>query len=84
LEFCASCTSRTIWASAVSVPIRVARTRSVPWVDGCADHGEPGDDTGRLSPVTTDSSTSLSLLDHAVGGILSRADQQQIPAATTR
>ncbi len=31
-EFCASCTSRTIWASAVSAPTFVARTRSVPFL----------------------------------------------------
>ncbi len=62
LEFCASCTSSTIWASAVSLPTLVARTRRVPfllmvapmtWSPGCLC-------TGRLSPVTTDSSTSLS------------------------
>ena len=61
LEFCASCTSVTIWASAVSAPTRVARTRSVPVVLTVAPitcvPGPLG--TGRLSPVTIDSSTSL-------------------------
>ena len=32
LEFCACCTSATIWASAVSDPTLVARTRNVPVV----------------------------------------------------
>ena len=60
LEFCASCTSATICASAVSAPTLVARTRSVPVVLIDAPMtSEPGVfDTGRLSPVTIDSSTS--------------------------
>src|SRR5918992_940940 len=62
LEFWASWTSWTIWARAVSDPTLVARTRRVPlrlmvapmtWSPGRLW-------TGRLSPVTTDSSTSLS------------------------
>jgi hypothetical protein len=32
LEFCACCTKATIWASAVSEPTLVARTRRVPVV----------------------------------------------------
>ncbi len=61
LEFCASCTNFTICASAVSAPTLVARTRSVPFLLIVAPvTGDPGAlDTGRLSPVTTDSSTSL-------------------------
>jgi len=61
LEFWASCTSFTIWASAVSAPTFVARMRSVPFLLIVAPiTSDPGPfDTGRLSPVTTDSSTSL-------------------------
>ncbi len=60
LEFCASWTRATIWASAVSEPTLVARTRSVPVVLMEAPMtSEPGVlATGRLSPVTIDSSTS--------------------------
>ena len=60
LEFCACCTSATIWASAVSAPTLVARTRSVPVVLTVAPMtSSPGAlCTGRLSPVTIDSSTS--------------------------
>ncbi len=62
LEFCASWTSRTICARAVSAPTFVADTRSVPFVLIVAPMtAEPGSlCTGRLSPVTIDSSTSLS------------------------
>ena len=62
LEFCASCTSCTICASAVSAPTFVARTRSVPLLLMVAPiTSSPGALwTGRLSPVTIDSSTSLS------------------------
>ena len=60
LEFWASCTSSTIWARAVSEPTLVARTRSVPVVLIEAPiTAEPAVlATGRLSPVTIDSSTS--------------------------
>ena len=62
LEFCASCTSSTICASAVSDPTFVARTRNRPFrlivAPITADAGSLW--TGRLSPVTIDSSTSLS------------------------
>ncbi len=62
LEFCACCTSATICASAVSEPTLVARTRRVPVVLTDAPiTGSPGAlATGRLSPVTMDSSTSES------------------------
>ena len=45
----------------MSAPTLVARTRSVPFLLMVAPvTGDPGAlDTGRLSPVTTDSSTSL-------------------------
>ena len=60
LEFWASWTSSTIWARAVSEPTLVARTRSVPVV--LIDAPMTADPavlaTGRLSPVTIDSSTS--------------------------
>ena len=61
LEFWASWTSFTICAKAVSAPTLVARTRSVPFLLIVAPiTSDPGTfDTGRLSPVTTDSSTSL-------------------------
>ena len=62
LEFCASCTSLTICARAVSAPTLVARTRSVPVVLMVAPTTSSPAllCTGRLSPVTVDSSTSLS------------------------
>lgn len=62
LEFWACCTNLTIWARAVSAPTRVARTRRVPLRLIVAPMTvEPGClCTGRLSPVTMDSSTSLS------------------------
>ncbi len=60
LEFCASWTSFTICASAVSAPTFVARTRRVPTVFTVAPiTSEPGAfSTGMDSPVTIDSSTS--------------------------
>ena len=60
LEFCACCTSETIWARALSAPTFVARTRSVPSALMVAPMTSlPGVlCTGRLSPVTIDSSTS--------------------------
>ena len=60
LEFWASCTSSTICASAVSEPTLVARTRSVPVVliDAPITAEPVLFATGRLSPVTIDSSTS--------------------------
>ena len=62
LEFCASWTSLTICASAVSEPTAVARARSVPFLLMVAPMSwSPAVFfTGRLSPVTVDSSTSLS------------------------
>ena len=62
LEFWASWTSLTICASAVSAPTLVARTRSVPVVLIVAPTtSSPGVlCTGMLSPVTVDSSMSLS------------------------
>ena len=83
LEFCASWTSLTIWARAVSAPTLVARTRSVPFLLMVAPvTGGPGRlSTGRLSPVTTDSSTSLwPSSDHPVDAdLVAGPDQQQIP-----
>ena len=60
MEFCAAWTSATIWARAVSAPTLVARTRRVPVVFTDAPiTADPGAlATGRLSPVTIDSSTS--------------------------
>ena len=62
LEFCASCTNATICANAVSAPTLVARTRSAPVVFTVAPMtSEPTAlATGRLSPVTMDSSMSES------------------------
>ena len=62
LEFCASCTSLTIWASAVSEPTATARARSALFLLIVAPTSlSPGPlCAGRLSPVTLDSSTSLS------------------------
>ena len=62
LEFCASWTSLTICASAVSAPTAVARARSVPFLLMVAPMSwSPAVFlTGRLSPVTVDSSTWLS------------------------
>ena len=62
LEFCASCTRATICARAVSAPTLVARTRSVPeMLTDAPITCAPGVfGTGRLSPVTIDSSTSES------------------------
>ena len=58
-EFCASWTSLTICASAVSEPTAVARARSVPCLLIVAPTSlSPGFfDTGSDSPVTIDSST---------------------------
>jgi hypothetical protein len=60
LEFCAFCTISTICASAVSEPTLVARTRSVPVVltEAPMTSAPRALCTGRLSPVTIDSSTS--------------------------
>ena len=60
MEFCACCTIATIWASTLSEPTLVARTRSVPVVliDAPITVSPAALDTGRLSPVTIDSSTS--------------------------
>ncbi len=60
-EFCAVCTSWTIWASAVSAPTRVARTRSDPLpLTVPPITSSPGAlPTGRLSPVIMLSSTAL-------------------------
>jgi hypothetical protein len=60
LEFCASCTSFTICANAVSEPTLVAVTRRVPTVFTVAPiTSDPGAlSTGMDSPVTIDSSTS--------------------------
>jgi hypothetical protein len=62
LEFCASWTSLTICASAVSEPTAVARARRVPFLLMVAPMSRSPADffTGRLSPVTVDSSTWLS------------------------
>ena len=62
LEFCASCTSSTIWASAVSAPTFVARTRRVPLRLIVAPITSRPAPCGRAGsrPVTIDSSTSLS------------------------
>jgi hypothetical protein len=59
LEFCASCTSLTICASAVSAPTLVARKRKVPVLLMVAPMtSSPGlFSTGTLSPVIMDSST---------------------------
>ena len=62
LEFWASWTSLTICASAVSAPTAVARARSVPFLLMVAPMSRSPARflTGRLSPVTVDSSTWLS------------------------
>ena len=61
-EFCAAWTSLTICARAVSAPTAVARTRSVPFllIVAPTTASPAALATGRLSPVTIDSSTSLS------------------------
>ena len=84
LEFCACCTRATICASAVSAPTLVARTRSVPeMLTDAADHRRrPGAlCTGRLSPVTIDSSTSdsPSSTTPSTGIFDPGPDQQQVP-----
>ena len=60
-ELWASWTSFTIWARAVSEPTFVARARSVPFllIEPPISWAPGAFETGRLSPVTTDSSTSL-------------------------
>ena len=60
-ELWASCTSLTMWARAVSEPTFVARARSVPFllIEPPINCAFGAFETGRLSPVTTDSSTSL-------------------------
>jgi hypothetical protein len=60
LEPCASCTMRTIWASALSRPTLVARRRKLPDLLMVAPiTSSPGPlSTGRLSPVTRLSSTA--------------------------
>jgi hypothetical protein len=62
LEFCASWTSLTTCASAVSEPTAVARARRVPFLLMVApmSWSPSAFFTGRLSPVTVDSSTWLS------------------------
>jgi len=60
LEPCASWTSRMIWASTVSRPTLVASKRKAPVRFSVAPTtGSPGRfSTGRLSPVSMDSSTA--------------------------
>ncbi len=60
LEPCASSTSRMIWARTVSFPIFVASNRKVPVLLSVAPiTPSPGRfSTGRLSPVSMDSSTA--------------------------
>jgi hypothetical protein len=61
LEFCASCTSLTIWASAMSEPTAIARARRALLLIVAPTSLSPRRlCAGRLSPVTLDSSTSLS------------------------
>ena len=82
LEFCASWTSLTICASAVSAPTAVARARRVPFLLMVAPMSwSPAVFlTGRLSPVTVDSSTWLSpsSTTASTGHLRARADEQQV------
>src|SRR5829696_2109777 len=83
LEFCASWTSLTICASAVSDPTAFARARSVPFLLIVApmSWSPAALCTGRLSPVTVDSSPSLSPArchDRVDGHLRAGAYQQQV------
>ena len=80
LPFCASSTSRAIWASWVSAPTRVARTTSrPPALTVAPTTRSPGPtSTGTDSPVSIEASTAERALDdHAVGGdLLARAGRR--------
>ena len=83
LEFCASCTSATIWASAVSEPTLVARTRRVPVVLIVAPMTSRARRLVHRQALAGDHrlvDLGLAVLDDAVDGDLGAGpDQQQVP-----